>query len=45
MKQIIFIIMLCMILSLCACRRFRLDNLEIIEDPNKVIITIEKCLE
>jgi hypothetical protein len=45
MKQLIFIMVLYTVLSLFSCRRFRLDNIEIFEDPNQVVIRIDKGLE
>lgn len=42
MKQLILALSIIMILGLVSCRRFRLDNIRIYEDPNSVTIKIEK---
>jgi len=45
MKKVIIVMSMFMALSLFSCRRFRLDNIQIIEDPNSVVIRIDKGLK
>lgn len=45
MKQLFLVFILLIILFLSSCRRFKMDNFEIIEDPNQVVIIIDKGLK
>ena len=42
MKKVIITMSMFLVLSLSSCRRFRLDNIQIIEDPNSIVIRIDK---
>jgi len=45
MKKVIIIMSMFLMLSLFSCKRFRLDNIQITEDPNSVVIRIDKGLK
>lgn len=45
MKHLFLIIILLAVLLCSSCRRFRLDNINITEDPNQVTIIIHKGLK